>query len=159
MTTRKANTKKKSPTKKKQDGPGRPKAKIDPEHVKALAGAGCTVEEIAEFLSVNKKTLERRFLIVMESGRLRRNVSLRRKQMELAMRGDKTMLIWLGKQCLGQSDRTQLTGKDDGPVKHEVTTKNMTDAELDAEIAKLIGPIAGTAGSSGGSDSGAPATP
>ena len=29
-----------------KQGPGKPKAKIDPEHVKALASAGCTVEEI-----------------------------------------------------------------------------------------------------------------
>ena len=63
----------------KQDGPGRPKAKIEPEHVKALASAGCTVEEIADFLNVNKKTLERRFLKIMEKGRNTRNVSLRRK--------------------------------------------------------------------------------
>jgi hypothetical protein len=51
--------------------PREAEAKIDPEHVKALAGAGCTVEEIADFLSVNKKTLERRFLGVMEKGRRR----------------------------------------------------------------------------------------
>ena len=51
-----------------KQGPGKPKAKIDPEHVKALASAGCTVEEIADFLGVNKKTLERRFLKIMEKG-------------------------------------------------------------------------------------------
>ena len=140
-------------------GPGKPKAKIDPEHVKALASAGCTVEEIADFLSVNKKTLERRFLGVMEKGRNTRNVSLRRKQVELAMRGDKTMLIWLGKQFLGQSDKTQLSGKDDGPIKHQHSVANLTDEQLDAEIAKLIGPLSGTKGTTGGSGSGAPTTP
>jgi predicted metal-dependent hydrolase len=140
-------------------GPGKPKAKIDPEHVKALASAGCTVEEIADFLGVNKKTLERRFLPIMEKGRNTRNVSLRRKQVELAMRGDKTMLIWLGKQFLGQSDKTQLSGKDDGPIKHLHSVANLTDEQLDAEIEKLIGPITRTAGTTGGSGSGAPATP
>jgi hypothetical protein len=126
-------------TQPKQDGPGRPKAKLDPEHIKALAGAGCTVDEIAEFLGVNKKTLERRFLKIMEAGRLRRNVSLRRKQVELAMKGDRTMLIWLGKQCLGQSEKSQITGKDDGPIKHDHTVSTMTDEQLNAEIAKLLG--------------------
>jgi predicted metal-dependent hydrolase len=140
-------------------GPGKPKAKIDPEHVKALASAGCTVEEIADFLGVNKKTLERRFRGVMEKGRNTRNVSLRRKQVELAMRGDKTMLIWLGKQFLGQSDKTQLSGKDDGPIKHQHSVTNLTDEQLDAEIEKLIGPITRTAGTTGSSGSGAPATP
>src|ERR1017187_8036608 len=125
-------------------GPGHPKEKIDPEHIKALAGAGCTVEEIAEFLGVNKKTLERRFLKAMDSGRLRRNVSLRRKQVELALRGDKTMLVWLGKQFLGQSDKTQLTGKDDGPLKHEHNVSHLSDEQLDAEIAQIIGPVGAT---------------
>ena len=31
-------------------------------------------------------------------------MSLRRKQYELALEGDRTMLIWLGKQHLGQSE-------------------------------------------------------
>jgi hypothetical protein len=35
---------------------------------------------------VNKKTLERRFLKVIEAGRPRRNVSLGRKQVELGSR-------------------------------------------------------------------------
>lgn len=96
--------------------PGNPKADINPEHVKALAGAGCTVEEIAEFLHVNKKTLERRFVKVMEAGRLNRNVSLRRKQFELAQRGDRAMLIWLGKQYLGQKDKQEHCGSNDAPL-------------------------------------------
>jgi AraC-like DNA-binding protein len=135
---------------------GRPKAPLDTEHIKALAGAGCTVEEMAEFLGVNKKTLERRFSAVIDSGRLRRNVSLRRKQMELAMRGDKTMLIWLGKQLLGQSDRSQITGKDDGPVRHEHSLAHLTDEQLEAEIAKLS--AAETVGVKAASDAGASET-
>jgi len=133
----------------KQNGPGRPKAEIDPEMVIALARVGCTVEEMAETLGVNKKTLERRFDKIIESGRLKRNVSLRRKQMELAMRGDRTMLIWLGKNLLGQTDKTQLTGKDDGPIKHEVT-ESMTDEQLESEIKKLIGPVATVGGNFAG---------
>ena len=36
-------------------------------------------------------------------------VSLRRKQYELAMAGNATMLIFLGKQYLGQSDKREVT--------------------------------------------------
>ena len=35
---------------------------------------------------------------------------LRRKQFDKAMGGDSTMLIWLGKQILGQKDTKELTG-------------------------------------------------
>lgn len=104
---------------------------------------------MAAFLKVNKKTLERRFAKVIDTGRLVRNVSLRRKQVELALRGDRTMLIWLGKQLLGQSDKTQLTGKDDGPIKREMV-EQMTDEQLDAEIRKIVGPIASTGGNFAG---------
>ena len=36
--------------------------------------------------------------------------SLRVKQFELAMHGNPTMLVWLGKQELGQTDRQQVSG-------------------------------------------------
>jgi hypothetical protein len=49
---------------------GRPKASIEPDHVEALAKAGCTVEEMAAFLKVNKKTLERRFTKTIDLRRL-----------------------------------------------------------------------------------------
>jgi len=42
--------------------------------------------------------------------------SLRRKQFEAAIKGNVTMMIWLGKQNLGQSDKQELTGKDGGPL-------------------------------------------
>ena len=40
----------------------------------------------------------------MTKGRATLKRRLRRKQLELALEGDKTMLIWLGKQMLGQVD-------------------------------------------------------
>jgi hypothetical protein len=37
---------------------------------------------------------------------------LKAKQFSVAMEGDKTMLVWLGKQYLQQRDKQELTGKD-----------------------------------------------
>lgn len=50
-------------------------------------------------------------------------VSLRRKQIEMALKGDRTMLIWTGKQYLGQADKVdnQHTGPDGGPIQVEVS--------------------------------------
>jgi hypothetical protein len=38
---------------------------------------------------------------------------LRQKQFDTAMSGDKTMLVWLGKQYLEQKERHDITTKDD----------------------------------------------
>jgi hypothetical protein len=53
----------------------------------------------------------------MEIGREHRNASVRRKQFELAMAGNPTMLVWLGKQYLGQHDKLGISAPDGGPVK------------------------------------------
>lgn len=87
---------------------GRPRLNIDPEQVKLLAGIGCPVDEIALVLGCDKRTLERRYAAVIETGRADIRKSLRRKQVELALKGDRTMLIWLGKQLLGQRDEQRM---------------------------------------------------
>jgi AraC-like DNA-binding protein len=88
---------------------GRPRKEIDPQLLERLAACGCTLYEIASVLGCNRRTLERRFADAIEAGRLRGRSSLRHKQFQLAMRGDKTMLIWLGKQYLGQTEKMVVT--------------------------------------------------
>lgn len=86
----------------------RPRLEIDEQQVRLLAGVGCTVDEIAASLDCSKRTLETRFLAIIENGRAKMRGSLRRKQVELALKGDRTMLIWLGKQLLGQRDEQRM---------------------------------------------------
>jgi hypothetical protein len=52
--------------------------------------------------------------------------ALRVKQFELALKGDRTMLIFLGKQYLGQKDRTEISGPD-------------VDAAIERELARVAG--------------------
>ncbi len=50
-------------------------------------------------------------------------MSLRRKQFTAAMEGDKTLMVWLGKNWLGQTDKTETEHKELPPL-----TINVVDA-------------------------------
>jgi hypothetical protein len=93
---------------------GRPRAKIDLAQIQTLAQIQCTDYEIALVIGVSEKTIERRkkaggdFLAAYEKGRSEGRTSLRKWQFEAAKNKNITMLIWLGKQYLNQTDKTDL---------------------------------------------------
>lgn len=45
---------------------------------------------------------------------------LRKKQIQLAMKGNLGMLVWLGKQYLGQSEKQEIGAKDGQPITFKV---------------------------------------
>ena len=82
---------------------GRPKLDIDPEQVTRLARLHCTMNEMASFFGCHIETLRDNFSNEIDKGRSEGNISLRRKQWQMAVeKGNVVMLIWLGKQMLGQ---------------------------------------------------------
>lgn len=84
---------------------GRPRKEIDPRQVEKLAALGCTMDEIASVVGCTKRTLERRFVAEIDKGRQSVKTRIRRWQLRAARGGNVAMLIWLGKQLLGQSDK------------------------------------------------------
>lgn len=107
----------------------RPKKDIDPEQVRKLAAIDCSLAEIASVLKCSVDTLDRRFAEVIKKGREEGCASLKRRQFEVAQSGNPTMLIWLGKQRLGQSDKASVThtGAEGGPIQTQDVPS--TDAE------------------------------
>ena len=97
----------------------RPRKPIDEEKLFLLASLGLTTAEIAAVLECSPDTLERNYAEEMAEGKSKCKASLRRKQYELAMAGNPTMLIWLGKNMLGQSDKTEVFDRDT-PFDHDV---------------------------------------
>ena len=106
---------------------GRPKIKFDLEQVEKLAMLQCTYDELAAFFDCSKDTIINRmkdnesFSTAYKSGLEKGKMSLRRMQWRAAESGNVTMLIWLGKQHLGQTDKQD--------VKHS--------GEMDIEV-KLV---------------------
>lgn len=97
------------PKKVKEEQPkrkvGRPKKVIDYESVEKLAMLMCTEEEIANYLGISARTLQKdeEFLRIYKKGLDFGKMSLRRTQFKLAQKSS-AMAIFLGKQYLGQSD-------------------------------------------------------
>lgn len=93
---------------------GRPKKEIDYEAVEKLANIQCTQEEIASFLELSVRTLQRdeEFCRLYKKGKENGKMSLRRMQFKIAEKNP-TMAIWLGKQYLGQRDNFEETNNEE----------------------------------------------
>ena len=89
---------------------GRPPFIIDYDLVRRLALIQCTYEEIANFLDCSTRTLERdkEFCRIYKKHIGEGRMSLRRKQWKAVEEGNTTMLVWLGKQYLGQKDKSEM---------------------------------------------------
>lgn len=83
---------------------GRNKVVIPEEQVLELSKLHCTNKEIADFFEVPLQTLVDNFRDIITKGRLITKQRLRKAQLDLALKGDRAMLIWLGKNILSQSD-------------------------------------------------------
>lgn len=77
---------------------------VPPEEVYKLAQIGCTIEEISDWFGVPANTIKYNFSDQIAKGRSETKQALRRAQIKLALQGNATMLVWLGKNMLGQSD-------------------------------------------------------
>jgi len=109
----------------KKKGPGRPKINIDFEDLDQLLALQCTLEEVAFFFNVSPDTIQRRvrnikkmtfsqyFKLKSAGGQ----TSLRRQQFAEALNGSVPMLIWLGKQYLGQKDKKETEITELKPIK------------------------------------------
>jgi hypothetical protein len=83
---------------------GRDKTIVPSEEVYKLAQIGCKNQEIADWFGIDENTLTYNFSEDITKGRENLKQSLRRAQLKLALSGNATMLIWLGKNILMQQE-------------------------------------------------------
>ena len=88
------------------------KYNIDTEQVEKLAGLGSTNTEIASFFGCSPDLIEKSYSEYLVKGREKGKIRLRQLQMRAAEKGNVAMLIWLGKQMLGQTDKQEITTTD-----------------------------------------------
>ena len=88
-------------------GRGTTKKVVPPDEVWKLSAMGATLEEMSDWFQVKPDTLKYNFADYIAKGRAELKRRLRAAQLKVAMGGNATMLIWLGKNILGQSDASQ----------------------------------------------------
>ena len=96
-------------------GRGANRKVVHPDEVYKLARLGCSYEEMSDFFEVNRETLKYNFMPYIDKGRAELKQRLRHQQIKVAMNGSAAMLIWLGKNILGQSD-SPLSRDDNEPL-------------------------------------------
>jgi hypothetical protein len=150
-----------------ESNPGRPLIEFDLTQLENLGAISAVQSEVAAWYRVSLSTIEKRmadeetlythqgaqctFRQVYEMGIGRGKMSLRRAQMDLALGGNATMQIWLGKQLLAQRDNLELTGANSGPIQHSDTSARQALLDRVHLLAPDPNPQAGTRRSDGGS--------
>ena len=131
----------------------RPRKEVSWEDIDKLCALQATEEEIAQFCEVSVDTLYRRckeehgvsFAEYFDQKRGVGKISLRRSQWQLAQKGNATMLIWLGKQYLGQRDKAshEHSGPNGNPIQTE-ELGGLSDEEINARIQLFMQKVQGS---------------
>ena len=111
---------------------GRPKKVLTAEIRKSVIlglSLGCTVAEVSANTGVSVSVLYANFRNVIKTGLDAFKCNLKKSQAKRAFAGSDTMLIWLGKQYLGQKDKIEqeISGPEGKAVKVELTQAQITE--------------------------------
>ena len=83
--------------------------KLDKNKVRMLASFGCTLVEIAKYFKVGESVIRKNYKKEYEAGVEEMKFSLRKAQWKYALEnGNTALLIFLGKNYLQQTDKSQL---------------------------------------------------
>ena len=94
---------------------GRNQTPVPPDEVELMAKIGSTDREIAEHFGITDSTLRYNFTDYLVKGRRELTQRLRQAQLRVAFEGNPTLLIWLGKQILGQTESPLQAGREPLP--------------------------------------------
>jgi len=83
------------------------KYQIDTAQLKKLSSLGCTNKEMGDFFGCSADLLEKSYSEFLTKGRAEQKLRLRQLQWKACESGNVAMLIFLGKNMLGQQDRIE----------------------------------------------------
>lgn len=87
--------------------------KVTRKQIQFFGERGIPWQDVERFYNVNRTTLMNFYLADYEKGKANTNIALRNKMVEIALAGNITALIWLGKNRLNMSDNGPVPDKDE----------------------------------------------
>ena len=117
---------------------GRPELDLDWKLIDFLLEAGCSGYEIAAKIGVHHETVYRRvreqygenFTDYAAKKLPKGDANIRVVQYQKALKGDNSMLIWLGKNRLKQKDKEEIASNEPTKVVFEVNYGNNSQVEI-----------------------------
>lgn len=109
---------------------GRKKIQLDTKQAEIFGYFKATYETMADYLGVSIDTIRDRmqegneFSNAYKKGFSGMKMKLSEAQLQTALKGNATLLIWLGKQYLGQKDSFEDNTKEHKPIKIEIIESN-----------------------------------
>lgn len=125
-----------------RDKAGQPPFEPDYVLLEQIAGLFPTDEEIAVILGCSKRTIgnlkvnDEKYIKTINDVQQKTKMKLRQLQMGQAMGGNTTMLIFLGKQKLGQADSFKHSGDPAAPMETRVTL-NLSEEQMTVAVKAL----------------------
>ena len=112
---------------------------IPPEKVRMLASFGCTYIEIGKYFGCSEKVIRTRFRKEYDQGYEEMKLSLRQLQWKNASQGNTALLIFLGKNYLNQTDKSQvdMTGNLEAVLK-EVGFEGNPFGKADSQSREIV---------------------
>jgi hypothetical protein len=110
---------------------GRPPLDFAETKVADLIDRGASNREIADILGYDHVMVANRISPLLKKKRAERRLRIREAQCKLAMEGNPKLLIWLGKQLLGQSELKAGARGEQGSKRR--TLDDIPDDEPDVE--------------------------
>jgi hypothetical protein len=116
------------------------KHNIPAEKVKMLASFGCSYIEIGKYFGCSEGVIRKRFKVEYEQGKEEMKLSLRQLQWKHAGQGNTALLIFLGKNFLGQTDKSQvdMTGNLETVLKEVGFQGNPMDDPADSQQREIV---------------------
>jgi hypothetical protein len=101
------------------------------DEIEHLASLGCTDRDIANYFNIHENSLRYNFKEYLTCGRHRLKITLRQAQIRVALEGNASLLVWLGKQLLNQNESG--TASDE---KRPLPWTDEVDDEVDDDVAE-----------------------